>query len=639
MQYYMVIGEDAMKLEIETQIENTDVEAIRSMMPQGGIIPHDYQCAAYRITGEAIKSYSGPIFINASVSAGKSLMIAMICYRFQQMGMAGMILSRQQEIISQDAEQLWEYGVKNSVFSAGLKTKSVAYPIICGTEKSVANGMTKELAGFVPSFIIIDENHQVSNTDLVKELPETQYSSVILEMQRRCKAFTGKELRIIGYTGSPFRGTDPILGVFWERQLCDISTSYLVKRGFIVPTIFGLPPSELRYDLHDFHSSEVDGVQDFSAKELERMQAEIMKQGSMTQKIMQEVVIATKNRNGVMITCSGVAHCKEAAKYLPDGSYAIVTASTGDKKRAEILAKAFTGEIKYLLQVGCLTCGVNLPLIDTSVLLRKIMSLTLLVQLLGRGMRKLKQSHINDGYAKEDHLVLDFTDTMAELGGLYNDPILEAAELAKAKKDESTIQCPVCSSENSPRARRCIGEDASTEDRRCEYFFSFKTCDDRVIDGVGEIKGCGAQNDPCARQCRKCGQQIYDPNAKLNERFYTDDDYVDVTGFKVEPTKSGDGLLYRYWYEKDGKTHQAREVFMINKKEPFIRNMWKMKGVIPHVQDPQTKGKLIHCTKPETVMGYSALISAPVKITHRVNDKGGDVINRKVFQWDLENQQ
>lgn len=478
--------------------------------------------------------------------------------------------------------------------------------------------------------------HMLDWSDLTSDEPTTVYAKTIIELRKRCLSVNGKELRIIGFTGSPFRHTTPIVGPFWKKQVCDISSDYLVKRGFLVPTIFGDISGDTMYDLSEFHSDGQDGAADYTSEQMKAMQKEILSQGSKTQKIMLDVMARTVNRNGVLITCSGKKHCEEAAKYLPEGSYVIVTESMGMKAREKALEDAKNARVKYVFQIGCLTTGVDCSYWDTSVLLRKIGSLTLLIQLLGRGMRLLKDFLYERGIRKDDHLVLDYTDTMAELGGLYNDPILEAADLAKAKKDNSTQQCPNCGTENSPRARRCIGDDATTGDGRCEYFFSFKTCDDRVIDGVGKIKGCGAMNDPCARQCRKCGQQIYDPNAKLNERFYTDDDYVDVTRFKVEPTKSGEGLLYRYWYEKDGKTHSARELFMITRKEPFIRNIWKAKGVVPHVRDPMMKGKLIHCTSVEKAMGYAALIAAPLRITHRVNDKGGDIINRKVFEWDLK---
>ncbi|MFK9938761.1 hypothetical protein ACJEP1_25465, partial [Klebsiella pneumoniae] len=79
-----------------------------------------------------------------------------------------------------------------------------------------------------------------------------------------------------------------------------------------------------------------------------------------------------------------------------------------------ILDKANRGEIKYIFQVMALTTGVNVPFWDFSVILRKIGSLTLLIQLLGRGMRLLKdwQKEAPYSWVKEDHLVWDFAGTM-----------------------------------------------------------------------------------------------------------------------------------------------------------------------------------------------------------------------------------
>lgn len=41
---------------------------------------------------------------------------------------------------------------------------------------------------------------------------------------------------------------------------------------------------DLQYDLHEFASSDVDGVQDFTDSQLKEMQEEILKQGTLTQK-------------------------------------------------------------------------------------------------------------------------------------------------------------------------------------------------------------------------------------------------------------------------------------------------------------------------------------------------------------------
>lgn len=633
---------------IDAMIAELDIDKLRSVVHTGEIDPRPYQWLVYEKTAEVIRKFGKdpkPSFVTASVGAGKTIMIAMIARRFQDMGWEGLVIARQGEIIEQDAEELWNLSVKNSLFSASLGRKSTAYQLIAGTEGTIINGLFDKkdesgnilskgaLSDFCPRYILIDECHQMNWEDVVSESPETQYGVIMTELNRRCKAKYGHDVIVIGYTGSPFRGTDSIKGAYWKHEIVNIDTKYLVDIGFLVPTIFGLHDiDDLHYDLSAFEASGSDGTQDFTAEQLKQMQKEILEQGTLTQKIMLKVMELTKNRNGVLITCAGKKHCQEAAKYLPEGSYAIVTEDMGQKARRKSLKDAYTGKIKYVFQIGCLTTGVNIPLWDTSVILRKIMSLTLLVQLLGRGMRLLKKEQIDAGYHKEDHLVLDFSGTMFELGQLYEDPILEEAEAQRSKRSGEQVPCPKCGTMNSPYARRCIGKDALSPDGRCEEFFSYIRCGFdkhgiRIFDD-----GCGTKNDPTARYCRHCDHVLRDPNAALNERAYTDNEWADVMDFKVQLTKDGEGILYRYWINRcDGKEGWANEVFYPYGGATHMKNMFKAKAVFPHLDDKSMAGKILKCQNAKQFMMYAGLIKAPKRITHRINDKGRDIIHRKDF--------
>lgn len=633
---------------IDAMIAELDIDKLRSVVHTGEIEPRPYQWLVYEKTAEVIRKFGKdpkPSFVTASVGAGKTIMIAMIARRFQDMGWEGLVIARQGEIIEQDAEELWNLSVKNSLFSASLGRKSTAYPLIAGTEGTIINGLFDKkdesgniiskgaLSDFCPRYILIDECHQMNWEDVVSESPETQYGVIMTELNRRCKAKYGHDVIVIGYTGSPFRGTDSIKGAYWKHEIVNIDTKYLVDIGFLVPTIFGLHDiDDLHYDLSAFEASGSDGTQDFTSEQLKQMQKEILEQGTLTQKIMLKVMELTKNRNGVLITCAGKKHCQEAAKYLPEGSYAIVTEDMGMKARRKALKDAYTGRIKYVFQIGCLTTGVNIPLWDVSVILRKIMSLTLLVQLLGRGMRLLKKEQIDAGYHKEDHLVLDFSGTMFELGQLYEDPILEEAEAQRSKRSGEQVPCPKCGTMNSPYARRCIGKDALSPDGRCEEFFSYIRCGFdkhgiRIFDD-----GCGTKNDPTARYCRHCDHVLRDPNAALNERAYTDNEWADVMDFKVQLTKDGEGILYRYWINRcDGKEGWANEVFYPYGGATHMKNMFKAKAVFPHLDDKSMAGKILKCQNAKQFMMYSGLIKAPKRITHRINDKGRDIIHRKDF--------
>lgn len=633
---------------IDAMIAELDIDKLRSVVHTGEIEPRPYQWLVYEKTAEVIRKFGKdpkPSFVTASVGAGKTIMIAMIARRFQDMGWEGLVIARQGEIIEQDAEELWNLSVKNSLFSASLGRKSTAYPLIAGTEGTIINGLFDKrdesgnliskgaISDFCPRYILIDECHQMNWEDVVSERPETQYGVIMNELNRRCKAKYGHDVIVIGYTGSPFRGTDSIKGTYWKHEIVNIDTKYLVDIGFLVPTIFGLHDiDDLHYDLSAFEASGSDGTQDFTSEQLKQMQKEILEQGTLTQKIMLKVMELTKNRNGVLITCAGKKHCQEAAKYLPEGSYAIVTEDMGQKARRKALKDAYTGKIKYVFQIGCLTTGVNIPLWDTSVILRKIMSLTLLVQLLGRGMRLLKKEQIDAGYHKEDHLVLDFSGTMFELGQLYEDPILEEAEAQRSKRSGEQVPCPKCGTMNSPYARRCIGKDALSPDGRCEEFFSYIRCGFdkhgiRIFDD-----GCGTKNDPTARYCRHCDHVLRDPNAALNERAYTDNEWADVMDFKVQLTKDGEGILYRYWINRcDGKEGWANEVFYPYGGATHMKNMFKAKAVFPHLEDKSMAGKILKCQNAKQFMMYAGLIKAPKRITHRINDKCRDIIHRKDF--------
>lgn len=633
---------------IDAMIAELDIDKLRSAVHTGEIEPRPYQWLVYEKTAEVIRKFGKdpkPSFVTASVGAGKTIMIAMIARRFQDMGWEGLVIARQGEIIEQDVEELWNLSVKNSLFSASLGRKSTAYPLIAGTEGTIINGLFDKkdesgnvlskgaLSDFCPRYILIDECHQMNWEDVVSEIPETQYGVIMTELNRRCKAKYGHDVIVIGYTGSPFRGTDSIKGAYWKHEIVNIDTKYLVDIGFLVPTIFGMHDiDDLHYDLSAFEASGSDGTQDFTSDQLKQMQKEILEQGTLTQKIMLKVMELTKNRNGVLITCAGKKHCQEAAKYLPEGSYAIVTEDMGMKARRKALKDAYTGRIKYVFQIGCLTTGVNIPLWDTSVILRKIMSLTLLVQLLGRGMRLLKKEQIDAGYHKEDHLVLDFSGTMFELGQLYEDPILEEAEAQRSKRSGEQVPCPKCGTMNSPYARRCIGKDPLSPDGRCEEFFSYIRCGFdkhgiRIFDD-----GCGTKNDPTARYCRHCDHVLRDPNAALNERAYTDNEWADVMDFKVQLTKDGEGILYRYWINRcDGKEGWANEVFYPYGGAIHMKNMFKAKAVFPHLDDKSMAGKIQKCQNAKQFMMYAGLIKAPKRITHRINDKGRDIIHRKDF--------
>lgn len=432
-------------------------------------------------------------------------------------------------------------------------------------------------------------------------------------------------VRICGYSGSPFRGSETIIGDFWKKKLSEVTTYELVNDGFLVPPVFGWGSDDDHvYKLEKFNQDKNENGGDFGGKELAAMQREILKDATKTQLIIEEVVERTKDRLGVLITCAGKKHCEEVAKHLPAGTWGIVTDDTSTKKRREILNAAKSGEIKYVLQVNCLGQGVNVPVWDTCVILRKIGSLRYLIQLIGRVLRLLKDEHIERGLTKDNGLVLDFTDTMEAAGDIYNSPITDAASAARAKIKNKTVPCPKCNTDNSEYAVRCIGQDSNSMDGRCEHFFKSTMC-----------LSCETENAPTAQNCRNCGKVMIDPNANLVRKAYTDADFKPVKAMHYSETKNGK-LCVSYelnsTYKKNGMEYPevAKEYFSIGSDDRVQRARW-FKFIEQHIQGRNFRNSMARMHTPELVIKSKAMFDTPVEITHRVNDKGFSIINRKKF--------
>ena len=577
----------------------------------------EYQQPAHEETLNHARNYQGAAIHNQTVGAGKTIQIAFFAKHVADIGGRFLCLARKGELIEQNSDDYRMIGGKCSIYSASLNRKSTYYPVVFGTEGTVARELDGAFKDLKFNVLAIDECHHVDWQDCLLDEPQTQYGKIIKHLLT-----LSPKMQIYGYTGSPFRDSKSIIGEFWQAELSSVGTYQLVSLGYLVPPVFGFGDDEHNYDLKEFKPEK---DKEFTQKELQAMGRKITKDQTKTQLIMEEVIERTKNGLGVLITCASKKHCEQVAECLPEGTWGIITDSTSTKKRRELLAKAKTGEIKYMMQIGCLTTGVNVPYWQYCVILRRIGSLTLLIQLIGRVLRTLKPQQIEDGLVKDNATVLDYTDTMESMGDIYEDPILDKALAQKATIERQQIECPKCSAANSEYAVRCIGEDSSEEDGRCNYFFKFAEC------GM-----CGAHNAPSAKTCRHCDAVMIDPNRDLIRKAYTDADYKPVIAMHFEANKSG-GLTVTYQldstYMHNGieKPEIAKEYFTIDSKEHHKKNMWS-NFIRSHINGYKFQQSMMRNNLVDLVIKNKAMFDCPVEITHRKNDKGFSIINRKRFR-------
>jgi superfamily II DNA or RNA helicase len=587
-----------------------------------------------------------PAVVSASVSSGKSVMIAELADAIHKAAEARgnkvriLVIQRISILCEQNSQAAWSIECQNSIYSASAYggMKSTTFDVIFCTEGTMARALdTKfcEEMPWRPDVVLIDECHMVNFDD-----PESQFLKILLHFYK-----LKPHMRLIGYTGSPFRGTDSIVGPFWSKFLSIeaddplypeggtgnglVTTEEMINGGWVVSPTFGLPT------VHGYDFSSVDWTVD-DEKELNRL----TESEQLLAEILSEVIDIAQTRKGVLIFASTKRHAGNIVKMLErlgvyPATIGLIVDSTSEKEKTRILKAAQTGEIKYAVNVGVLTTGINCAYWDLLVFLRPIGSLTLLIQAIGRVLRLLigpndmpmverdsltadERKDLIAASDKPDALILDYANVMDRLGKLYENPVLEQAELERAKKQHETILCPECGEENSMHARRCISMDRNTK-KRCEHFWSFRLC-----------PHCGEKNDVVARQCRntECACELIDPNEKLDRKHYKDGEAIPVVSMDLETGKGG--ALYVKWLLSDGAKHL--EIYYPNygAKAAINTTIWYQKFVKEHVEGSKGQSMARRMTAQQAV-AMKSIFRVPTHLAARKNDKGKSNIGRRIF--------
>lgn len=556
-----------------------------------------------------------PIVCNASVSSGKSIIIAALAMAVRKAAVSAerprsvfvLIIQRQGELCAQNSQAAWDFNdesklLNNSLFSASCaKVKSTHFQVVYATEGTLSRALgfgvkapdgeepaprkcqyrfspytpeelqkTPEQRALMkkhhPDLIMWDEGHQIPYDN-----PDSMAVKILSHFYD-CKPM----MRLACFSGSCFRGTESIVGDtpghLWKKFACIkpddpdypaggvgdgvITTEFMIEQGWVVPPTFGYPDdSEKQYDFShispngwEYDEAEMDAVVSDHQKLLA---------------VCQDMIDKTASRKGVLIFAATQRHARQIAAAMKDlgvdpTTIGVITDKTKDKDRRRILDEAKTGAVKYTINVAVLTTGVNVPYWDTLVFMRPIGSLVLLIQAVGRVLRLLildgevpmfERSNLFGMTAadrlaliaastKPDALVLDYAGVMDTMGHLYDNQILEQAELEKAKKEKKDlIICPACDKAgigtmNAPTARRCIYRDPKGV--RCEYFYHFRLC-----------PSCETKNDQVARECRSCKRMLIDPNAALNNKHYVDGESIPVRAMTAG-AGSGGKFFVRY---------------------------------------------------------------------------------------------
>lgn len=530
-----------------------------------------YQADSVKAVIHYFRKHTTPAVIVLPTGAGKSLVIAELARLAKG---RVLVLAHVKELVEQNHAKYEGYGLKGSIFSAGLGRKETDQQVVFASVQSVVRNLESFKNQF--SLLVIDECHRVPDEKT------SSYQKVITHLRE-----LNPGIKVLGLTATPYR-----LGMGWIYQyhtrgqvrteesrffrdcIFELPIRYLLDENFLTPARMMDAPV-LSYDF-----SQLKPANTGRYKETE-MDMVIDKAKRATPQIVEQIIQYAKERKGVMVFAATVRHAQEIHGLLPEGETAIVIGDTPTPERDAIIQSFKNREIKYLVNVSVLTTGFDAPHVDLIAILRPTESVSLYQQIVGRGLR------LSEG--KSECLVLDYA------GNSYD---LYQPEVGDPKPDSTseiiTIPCPACGFNNNfwgkldsngflleHFGRRCQGyfeDDETGEREHCGYRFRAKYC--------GE---CGADNDIAARICHECDATLVDPDKKLKEALNLKDALIfECTEMDLSVFKSSDGksqLKVTY----SGETYQGEgnalvhEFWSLNTKKQ--KQIFKDQFVRPHLAD------------------------------------------------------
>ncbi|CAV19037.1 DEAD/DEAH box helicase [Vibrio atlanticus] len=525
-----------------------------------------YQADSVKSVIHYFRKHQTPAVLVLPTGAGKSLVIAELARLAKG---RVLVLAHVKELVEQNHEKYEGYGLKGSIFSAGLGRKETDQQVVFASVQSVVRNLDSFSNQF--SLLVIDECHRVPDEKT------SSYQKVITHLREN-----NSGIKVLGLTATPYR-----LGMGWLYQyhtrgqvrseeprffrdcIFELPIRYLLDEGFLTPARM-IDAPVLSYDFSQLRPTSTGR---YKESELDMV---IEQSKRATPQIVDQIIELAKDKLGIMVFAATVRHAQEILGLLPEGEASIVIGDTPTLERDQIISDFKERKIKFLVNVSVLTTGFDAPHVDLIAILRPTESISLYQQIVGRGLR------LSPG--KKECLVLDYA------GNSYD---LYQPEVGDPKPDSDseiiTIPCPACGFNNNfwgkldsngflleHFGRKCQGyftDEDTGEREHCNYRFRAKYC--------GE---CGADNDIAARICHECDSTLVDPDKKLKEALNLKDALVfeclemDLNLLKDDKGKSQLKVTYRG--ENQAQVHEFWSLTTKKQKQNF-----KDQFVRPHLAD------------------------------------------------------
>jgi superfamily II DNA or RNA helicase len=332
----------------------------------------DYQNRTISKLRQQIISGVKKLIMCSPTGSGKTVMFSFMLKSAIGRGKKCMVLTHRTELLLQAGGILSGIGCEVVNLDAKMKTikDSNLYVAMAQTlTRRLKNKNYQELIGRL-DLIIIDESHLQSFNSIMPYINENTI--------------------IIGATATPLRtGNQISLNEFYQHIVEEVTISYLIENGFLAkPNYYGF-----KVDLKDI---KIKGG-DYDSESL----GDFMSKNKIFDGVYENYTKITPNKKALIFS-PNVASSKRLVSELQNKGLKIkhLDGETPEKERKEILQWFKNTPGSLLSNVGVLTAGYDEPSIEVVILYRATKSLSLYLQMVGRGSRVTE--------TKNEFTILDF---------------------------------------------------------------------------------------------------------------------------------------------------------------------------------------------------------------------------------------
>ena len=346
----------------------------------------------------------------APTGAGKTVMLSAIAGHYVNRGGSGLVIQHRDELVLQNRAMLEKVNPKASTGLFTAQTKEWGYSCTFAMVATLVNN----LDGMPPVDVMaIDEGHHAVAPSYLKTIDTPKKRN--------------RKMKLLVVTATPQRGDRKALRAVVDNVSDQITLKELIEarllvrpRTFVVDLGVQEELRGVRKTLSDFDMSAVEQIMDKTV---------------LNERVFDEWQKLAGGRQTVAF-CSTVAHAQHVAETFRACGVkaATVEGKMTTAERRAVLAAYDRGEIQVITNVAVLTEGWDHQPTSCVLLLRPSSYKSTMIQMIGRGLRKVEPSRY-PGVVKDDCIVIDYGTSILTHGSIEQDVDIDA---------EGVKHCPEC---------------------------------------------------------------------------------------------------------------------------------------------------------------------------------------------------